>query len=75
VIYEEYFSAVLESRLAALDESEVARAIAAFATQMESSELGQIAAGHFDLGAFVLDHLLGIKLPTSEFAFRLHRIS
>jgi hypothetical protein len=74
-IFDEYFAARVDREVMAITGPRLTGAVEALVTQFETADMGEVAPGHFDLGGFLLDHLMGLRLPTPEFAFRLHRIS
>ena len=74
-IFDEHFASRIDREVMEITEARLVGAVEALVTQFEAADMGEVAPGHFDLGGFLLDHLLGLRLPAPEFAFRLHRIS
>lgn len=74
-IFDEYFASSVDAKVLEIDDARLMGAVEALVTQFEAADMGEVAPGHFDLGGFLTDHLLSLRLPTPEFAFRLHRIS
>jgi hypothetical protein len=74
LIYEEFFADPLAQPHFQFSQADLERAALALAEQLSKADLSEVAPGHFDLGGFVLDHLLGVQHPTPEFPFRVHRI-
>ena len=42
---------------------------------MALCDIGEIAPGYYDIGAFVYDQLFGIQYPNNEFPFKIHRLT
>ncbi len=73
-IFDDFFSTPMATLPFSFTEAQIHQAIRDFLVQMSGASLAEVAPGYFDLGGFLLDHLLNVPYPTREFPFRLHRI-
>ena len=74
-IYDQCYREAVDEELEALDDAALTAAFGTALEQMAAAELGEIAPGNFDLGAFVLDAYLEFEQPTPAFAFKIYRLT
>ena len=74
-VYEEYYREPVRQAVSDLGDDELNDAFSTAVERMGNSDLSQIAAGHFDLGGFVLDAYLDFEYPEPEFPFKIHRLT
>ena len=74
-IYNRYFRRRAEAFLEEVSDEEIQAAFQDAITHIAACNLNEIPPGHYDLGGFVFDQLFGLTYPSSEFAFKVHRLS
>ncbi len=74
-IYDKHYAAATLDLLDAFTESQIEAALYDALEAMGACDLGEVAPGYYDLGAFVFDQLFGVAYPTSEFPFKVHRLT
>lgn len=73
-IYDDFLAQPVNALRERVSENDISRSIQSFLRQMTQANFSEIAPGHYDLGALLLDHIVGFEYPTKEFAFKVHRI-
>lgn len=74
-IYNRYFRRRAEAFLEEVSDEEIQAAFQDAIKHIAACNLNEIPPGHYDLGGFVFDQLFGLTYPSSEFAFKVHRLS
>jgi len=73
-IYDDHFAERFEGRPRTFTMAQLRKALGGFVHQLCEMNLSEVAPGHYNLGGFVMDHLLGLRYPSREFPFKIHRI-
>lgn len=73
-IYDDHFADRLDGKPRSFTVGQLRKALGGFVHQLCEMNLSEVAPGHYNLGGFVLDHLLGLRYPSREFPFKIHRI-
>ena len=74
-VYDDYYREPVREAVSNLGDDELSDAFSTAVERMGNSDLSQIAAGHFDLGGFVLDAYFDFEYPEPEFPFKIHRLT
>jgi hypothetical protein len=74
-IYDDTFAAPTVELLDSWSDGDVEEAAFAAFERFSNYDLGEIAPGYYDLGAFVYDELFDVSYPSTEFAFKIHRLT
>ncbi len=72
--YQHFFSERVSEKIVVRPEK-IKRAWSDLCRRFAALDITQVPAGHYDLGGFLLDHLLGFEHIDPAFAFRLYRLS
>jgi len=73
-VYQDFYAATLAKRLDGSREK-IEGAWRGFLKELSTMDLNDIPPGHYDLGGFLLDQLLGFKQPDPYFSFKLYRLT
>ncbi|TXD38834.1 hypothetical protein FRC98_00065 [Lujinxingia vulgaris] len=73
-IYARHYRDAIEARIDALDEAAIMRAYDQAMGTLAGCDFAELAPGEFNLGGFVLDQHLGLKLSNPAFGFKLYRL-
>ncbi|RVU47867.1 hypothetical protein EA187_00070 [Lujinxingia sediminis] len=74
-IYARHYQDVVEARLDSLDDAAIIRAYDQAMGALASCDVAEQAPGEFNLGGFVLDQHLNLKLSNPAFGFKLYRLA
>ena len=74
-IYETYYAERTAELVGELNDDGITEALYDALTKIGDCDLAEIAPGYYDVGAFVFDELFGVTYPTSEFPFKVHRLT
>ena len=73
-IYTRHYQEAVEARLDTLDDAAIIQAYDQAMDALASCEVAEQAPGEFNLGGFVLDQHLDLKLSDPAFGFKLYRL-
>ena len=74
-LYVEHFGDSIEALVENFNDETVENAVAKVLANLKTIDLGEIAPGDYNLGAFVLDVLLDVPYPSPDFSFKIHRLT
>lgn len=74
-LFDQHFKEGVERVFADLTEERLTEAFEHTVKVLGETNFNEIAPGHYDIGALVVDHLLNRTYPRPEFAFKLHRLT
>lgn len=73
-VYQDFYQTTLAARLDGA-KAKIEAAWRGFLKELAAMDLNEIPPGHYDLGGFLLDQMLGFKQPDTYFAFKLYRLT
>ncbi len=74
-IYDEFFGERTPEIIDRWGDEEIESAIYLALNELGECDLGEIAPGYYDFGAFVFDRLFDVRYPSPEFSFKIHRLT
>ncbi len=74
-LYQEHFELRVLDIIDELDDDDIDSAFSAAMERFLESDLGEVAPGYYDLGAFVFDEIFEMPYPATEFASKIHRLT
>lgn len=74
-IFDEFYAEKLLALMNDVTDAKIANAAFETLRKLAHLDLGEIAPGYYDIGAFVFDEMFGAEYPSDEFAFKIHRLT
>lgn len=74
-LYARYLREHAETWLATIDVDTIDAAAERVTQTLKSCNLNDVPPGNYDLGGFIYDALFEVEYPTTEFAFKVHRLT
>jgi hypothetical protein len=74
-IYDRSMRTQAEERLRAVDDAAIRAALRGVVAHLRLCDINELPPGNYDLGALIFDQVMGVKYPSPEFAFKVHRLT
>jgi hypothetical protein len=74
-LYARYLREHAEAWLTTIDVDMIDAAAERVTQTLKSCNLNDVPPGNYDLGGFIYDALFEVEYPTTEFAFKVHRLT